>query len=77
MLSALILGVPCALILLAFGLAQLPPKLPTFSPDELASSACYWSRTNRHGEFMLPKFAIVTEFQVKEKRIFYLKGRTT
>lgn len=56
-----------------------PPKMPTFHPEEFASSAEYYTRMGR-----TPKAthveggpaAVIAIGQAREKQIFLLPGRT-
>lgn len=77
MLNAILVSIPALVVLGVIGLSQLGPKLPTLSPNELKSTADYYNRMNRNGSKTHPRFASVVSFEVKEKRILYLKGRTT
>ena len=77
MLNAILVSLPVLTVLALVGLSQLGPSPLRLNSNELATTVDYINRTSRRGTTTHPRFASVVNFQVREKRILYLPGRTT
>ena len=77
MFNAILVSLPALIVLALVGLFQLGPSPLRLNSNELATTVDYINRMSRRGTTTHPRFASVVNFQVREKRILYLPGRTT
>lgn len=76
MYNTLVLVIPLLVVLGAFVLGSLPPRLEPLSPEDLRNSGEYHARMNRRGVYTNPRLTPVVEVGTAQpKRVFLLPPR--